>query len=45
MYEYYGYTPGTTKTIKSKPVLDSDLSDVDDGTKRYDVGTKIFKSI
>ena len=43
MDEHYGYTPGTTKTINSKPVLDSDISDVDDGTKRYEVGTKIFK--
>ena len=43
MDDYYGYTPGTTKRIKSKPVSDSDLQDVDDGTKRYDVGTKIFK--
>ena len=40
---YYGYTPGTTKNIKSKPLSDSDLQDVDDGTKRYEVGTKIFK--
>ena len=43
MDEYYGYAPGTTKTTKSKSVIDSDLSDVDDGTKQYDVGTKIFK--
>ena len=43
MDKYYGYTPGTTKFIKSKLVLDSDLSDVDDGTKKYEVGTKIFK--
>ena len=31
------------KSIKSKPVYDFDLQDVDDGTKRYDVGMKIFK--
>ena len=43
MDDYYGYTPGTTKHIKSKPVSDSDLKDVDDGTKRYEEGTKIFK--
>ena len=43
MDDYYGYTPGTTKTIESKPVYYSDLQDVYDGTKRYDFETKIFK--
>ena len=43
MDNYYGYTPGTTKNINSKPVSDYDLQDVDDGTKRYEDGTKIFK--
>ena len=43
MDDYYSYAPGTTKTIKSKPVPDIDLDDIDDGSTRFPVGTKIFK--
>ena len=43
MDAYYGYKPGTIQNIKSKPVSDSDLQDVDDGTKQYEEGMKIFK--
>ena len=31
------------KLLSLNPVLDSDLSDVDDGSKRCDLGTKILK--
>ena len=43
MDDYYGYIPENTKTIKSEPLIDLDLKDVDDGTKQYDVSTNIFK--
>ena len=33
--EYYGYTPGTTKNIKSKPTKMSDMDEVDDGSTRF----------
>ena len=40
---YNGYTPGTTKTIKSKPDKLSDMKDVDDGSEWYALGTYIYK--
>lgn len=43
MDNYYGCIPRTTKNIKSISLLDLDLKDIDNGTKRYNVGTKIFK--
>lgn len=43
MDDYYVYAPWTTKTIKSKPITDDDLRDVDDDSTRYFVGKKIFK--
>ena len=45
MDNYCGYTPGTTKITKSKPVLDIELDDVDDKTTQFPVGTKKFKVI
>ena len=41
--EYNGYTPGTTKTIKSKPEELPDMADVDDDSTRFVTGTKVFK--
>ena len=43
MDDCYGYSLETTKTIKSKLLLDLDLKDVDDDTTRFSVGTKLFK--
>ena len=41
--EFNGYTPGTTKTIKSKPEELPDMADVDDDSDRFITGTKVFK--
>ena len=41
--KYYGYTPGTTKTIKSKPEELSNMEDIDDNTTQFSVGTKVYK--
>ena len=41
--ECYGYTPGTTKNIKSKPKEMPDMDEVDDGSTRFVAGTKDFK--
>ena len=41
--EYTGYTPGTTKIIKSKSEESPDMADVDDDSTRFLVGTKVFK--
>ena len=41
--EYNGYTPGTTKTIKSKPEELLDMADIDDDSTRFLVGRKVFK--
>ena len=41
--EYYGYTLGTTKNIKSKPERMQDMDEVDDGSTRFVADTKIFK--
>ena len=41
--EYNGHTPGTTKTIKSKPEELPDMADVDDDSDRFITGTKVFK--
>ena len=37
--EFYGYTPGTNKTIKSKPEKLNDMKNVDDDSTRYPLGT------
>ena len=39
MDDFYGYVPGTTKTIKAKSVKLSDMKDVDDGGTRFPLGT------
>ena len=39
MDDFYGYAPGTTKTIKSKPDKLPDMKDVDNGSKQYGHGT------
>ena len=41
--EYNGYTPGTTKTVKSKPEELPNMTDVDDDSTRFVTGTKVFK--
>ena len=41
--DFYGYAPGTTKTIKSKPDKLPDMKDVDDGSERYGHGTIVYK--
>ena len=41
--EYNRYTPGTTKTIKSKPKQLPNLADVDDNSERFITGTKVLK--
>ena len=41
--EYNGYTPGLTKTIKSKPEELPNMADIDDDSTRFLVGTKVFK--
>ena len=43
--DYYDLSPGTTKSIKQKPDnMDTDqISEVDNGEKRYTPGTKIYK--
>ena len=43
MDDFYGYAPGTTKTIKSKPDKLPDMKDVDDGSERYGHGTIVYK--
>ena len=43
--EYNGYTPGTTKTIKSKPEESPDMADVEDDSTRFVTGTKVFKVV
>ena len=40
---YYEYSLGTTKTVKSKPIPNLDLDDVDKKTTRFSVDTKILK--
>ena len=40
---FYGYVPGTTKTIKSKPKKLPDMKDVDDGSTRFPLGTYVYK--
>ena len=41
--EFNGYTPGTTKTIKSKPEELPDMADVNVDSTRFVTGTKVFK--
>ena len=43
MDDYYRYSLGTTKTIKSKPIPDLDLEDADDKSTKFPVSKKIFK--
>ena len=43
MDDFYGYAPGTTKTIKSKLDKLPDMKDVDDGSERYGHGTIVYK--
>ena len=45
MGNYYSYDPGTTRTIKSKPVTGIELDDVDDKTTPFPVGTKNFEGL
>ena len=43
---YHFLTPGTTKLIKSKvspPEEEDELEDVDDGSKRFPIGFKVYK--
>ena len=42
--EYNGYTPGTTKIIKSKPEELPDMADVDDDSTRFITSTKVVKA-
>lgn len=42
MDDYYIFAPDTTKKIKSKPLPDIDLKDVDDDTTKFPIGTRIF---
>ena len=44
--DFHFLTPGTTKRIKSKvpePEEDEALTDVDDGSERYKLGSKVYK--
>ena len=41
MDDFYGYAPGTTKMIKSKPDKLPDMKDVDDGSTQYPLGTYV----
>ena len=41
--DYYGYTPDTTKNIKSKPSEIPDMEEVDGKFTKFSVGTKFFK--
>ena len=43
MDEFYGYAPGTTKMIKSKPEKLHDMKDVDGGSTRFPHGTFVYK--
>ena len=45
MDEFYGYSPGTTKTIKSKPEELSNMVDINDNSARFSLGTTIYKII
>ena len=43
MDEFYGYAPGTTKIIKSKPKKLPDMKEVDNGSTRFPLGTYVCK--
>ena len=43
MDEFYGYAPGTTKTIKSKPEKLLNMKDVDDRSTRLSLSTFVYK--
>ena len=43
MDEFYGYAPGTTKTIKLKHKKLPDMKDVNDGSTRFLYGTYVYK--
>ena len=41
--DYHFLTPGMTKTIKSKVVHDEVDEELDDGSKRFENGSNVFK--
>ena len=43
--ELYGYAPGTTKTIKSKPEKLPGMKDIDNSSTRFSLGTYVYKVV